>query len=305
GQQVAHEAGDLGAVEAGPQGPFRSVGVLGDGLADLLLRDLAWRAEVRKRLRHDRRLDAVAEVDAAVAAGVQDLLDRDRAGVVDPAGDLLELGQEAVVVQCHLPEVGLAFAERIRVGALVRDDAALRSGDHLHATELAHRDRAVALVVVRHAAGAVLDAVAALELAPFPGLKKAVQGLGNGRPGVGFSPPAWLPPLGGIVFPGSRAGTLPAGLTGRRSTISRRSGSLNFAIRCASRNSASCGSVRAPPGCSTTNAHAFSPNTGSGIATTQQASTAGCLRIRFSISSLLIFSPPRLMRSLRRPSVKR
>src|SRR5690606_39772851 len=161
-----------------------------------------------------------AEVDAAVAAGVQDLLDRDRAGVVDPAGDLLELGQEAVVVQCHLPEVGLAFAERIRVGALVRDDAALRSGDHLHATELAHRDRAVALVVVRHAAGAVLDAVAALELAPLRGLEQAAQGLGHGRPCRGLSAAASLATVAASRSRSSRRRILPAGLTGKGATRS-------------------------------------------------------------------------------------
>ena len=67
-----------------------------DGL-DLLLGQLARRAEMRQGLRHHRRLDAVAEVDAAVAAGVQDLLDGHGAGVVDVAGDGLELRQELVV----------------------------------------------------------------------------------------------------------------------------------------------------------------------------------------------------------------
>ena len=72
------------------------------------------RAEVRQRLRHVRGLDAVAQVDAAVAAGVQDLLDRHRALFLDVGGDALELRQELVVEHRDLAEVRLAFAERVR-----------------------------------------------------------------------------------------------------------------------------------------------------------------------------------------------
>src|SRR5690606_41456236 len=104
----------------------------------------------------------------------------------------------------------------------------------------------VAFVVVVRAAGAGLVAVAALELAPLRGLEQAAQGLGHGRPCRGLSAAASLATVAAIRSRSSRRRILPAGLTGKRSTISRRSGSLNFAIRCASRNSASCGSVRAP-----------------------------------------------------------
>ena len=44
--------------------------------------------------------------------------------VLDVGGDALELRQELVVEDRDLAEVGLALAERIRVGALVGDDAA-------------------------------------------------------------------------------------------------------------------------------------------------------------------------------------
>ena len=98
-EQIAHEARHFGAVEPGADRALRGFGVLLDDRVDLLLRDFARRTEVRQRLRHDRRLDAVAEVDAAVAPGVQDLLDRDAAVVVDVLRDGLELRQELVVEQ--------------------------------------------------------------------------------------------------------------------------------------------------------------------------------------------------------------
>ena len=136
GEQVAHEARHLGAVEAGPDRALRRLGMLADAVADLLLGHLARRAEVRQRLRHDRGLDAVAEIDAAVAPGVQDLLDRDgalRRGC--SAAMRLELRQELVVEDRDLAEIGLALAERIGVRALIGDDAAAGAGDDAHARE--------------------------------------------------------------------------------------------------------------------------------------------------------------------------
>ncbi len=144
-------------------------------VADLLLRDLARRPEMRQRLRHDGGLDAVAEIDAAIASGMQDLLDSDAAAIMDVAGDLLELRDEFVVEQSDLAEIGLTLAERVGIGALVGDDAAARAGDHLGSCELALGDEAVAGVVVGDAAGAVLDAVLDGESGPLNGLEQMGQ----------------------------------------------------------------------------------------------------------------------------------
>jgi hypothetical protein len=64
----------------------------------------------------------------------------------------------------------------------------------------------------------------------------------------------------------------------------------------------SASNVRLSPSRRMTKAQAFSPNTGSGMATRQADLTAGWRWMKFSTSSQLIFSPPRLIRSLRRPS---
>jgi hypothetical protein len=138
---------------------LRGIGMLLDRDRDLLLGHLARRTEMRQGLRHHGRLDAVAEVDAAVAAGVQDLLHGHGAGIVDVARDHLELRQELVVVDRHLAEVGLALAPGVGIGALVGDQAAAGAGDDAHPRQLARGDGAVAAVVVGDAAGAVLDAV--------------------------------------------------------------------------------------------------------------------------------------------------
>ena len=130
---------------------------------------------MRQRLRHVGGLDAVAEVDPAVASGVQDLLDRHGALRLDVRGNALELRQELVVEDRELPEIGLALAERIGVRALVGDDAAAGAGDDTHARDLALRDEAVAGIVVRDAAGAVLDAVLDLEAAEAAGLEQVRQ----------------------------------------------------------------------------------------------------------------------------------
>src|SRR5690349_11814088 len=96
--------------------------------------------------------------------------------------------------------------------------------------------------------------------------------------------------------------TLPNVDTGKSSTTSRRSGSLNLAISLPLRKSTSSGSSTFLPGLRTRQAHIFSPRFGSGTGTQATFCTAGCIRIRFSTSSQLIFSPPRLMRSFLRPS---
>jgi hypothetical protein len=63
---------------------------------------------VRQRLWHVGRLDAVAEVDAPVPAGMQDLLDRERTLRLDVGGNPLELRQELVVEDRELTEIGLS-----------------------------------------------------------------------------------------------------------------------------------------------------------------------------------------------------
>src|SRR5262249_39349897 len=99
---------------------------------------------------------------------------------------------------------------------------------------------------------------------------------------------------------------LPTAVVGKRSRTCSRSGSLNLAIRFSrKRKSLSSASVSVAPERSITHAHARSPRTSSETATTATFSTAGWLRIRFSTSSALIFSPPRLIRSFLRPSTIR
>src|SRR6266568_9443514 len=96
--------------------------------------------------------------------------------------------------------------------------------------------------------------------------------------------------------------TFPKADTGKSGKTSSRSGSLNFAISLSMRKATISLSVRAQPSFRITQAHIFSPRCGSGIGTQAIFCTEGCERIRFSISSALIFSPPRLMRSFLRPS---
>ena len=95
---------------------------------------------MRQGLRHHRGLEAVAQIDAAVAPGVQDLLDRDRAAVVDVARDGFELGQELVVEERDLAEVGLALAQGIGIRALVGDHPAAGVGDDPRARKFPRRD---------------------------------------------------------------------------------------------------------------------------------------------------------------------
>ena len=78
GQKVAHEAGDLGAVETGADRAVGGLGVLADAVADIFLGHYPGRAEMRQGLGNVRGLDAIAQVDAAITAGVEDLLDGHR-----------------------------------------------------------------------------------------------------------------------------------------------------------------------------------------------------------------------------------
>ncbi|SLJ83001.1 Uncharacterised protein [Mycobacteroides abscessus subsp. abscessus] len=59
----------------------------------------------------------------------------------------------------------------------------------------------------------------------------------------------------------------------------------------------------ATPVAATRYAQVFSPSRGSGMATTAAFATLGWRTSSSSTSSALIFSPPRLMRSLMRPSM--
>src|SRR6185312_6080788 len=65
----------------------------------------------------------------------------------------------------------------------------------------------------------------------------------------------------------SRFSILPTGLNGNSVTTSRRSGSLNAAMFRCRRKAISSSNMSVSPGFSTTNAHALSPKTASGIAT--------------------------------------
>src|ERR1700682_785499 len=96
--------------------------------------------------------------------------------------------------------------------------------------------------------------------------------------------------------------TLPNADNGKSGRISRRSGSLYLAISFPSRKVFSSSKRRLLPSRNKAQAHIRSPRSGSGTAMQATFLTAGCERIRFSISSALIFSPPRLMRSFFRPS---
>src|SRR5262245_60985283 len=108
-----------------------------------------------------------------------------------------------------------------------------------------------------------------------------------------------------MISRSSRFRILPTGLSGSSAAVSSRSGSLKAAICCARRKAISSAKLNVSPGCGTTKAHAFSPNTGSGIATSADSFTFGWVSISASISSHEIFSPPRLTKSLSRPSAYR
>ena len=222
-QQVAHEARKLGAVEADFDRAPGGLGELLDRLPDLLLGNLPRRPEMREGLRHDRRLETVAQIDAAVAACVQDLLERHRARVVKVAGDLLKSGHELVVVQRKLAEVGLALAQGIGIGALVDNDAAADVGDHLHARELPRRDEPVAGPVVGHATGAVLDAVPRRKLADAARLEQVFE-LCLARLDLRFGWSHWVlefqqnatRPSSGILSPSFRV--IPGGANDKQSS---------------------------------------------------------------------------------------
>src|ERR1700730_17647662 len=98
--------------------------------------------------------------------------------------------------------------------------------------------------------------------------------------------------------------TFPAGVFGRSATISTRSGQYCLATLCSAIRACTSARSSVCPGRSTTNAQARSPNLGSGYPTIAVESTAGCLNSRFSISKTGTFSPPRMMMSLMRPSMR-
>jgi hypothetical protein len=352
GEQVAHEARHLGAVEAGTDRALCGLGVLADAVADLVLRHHLGRAEVRQRLRHVGGLDAVAQVDAAVAPGVQDLLDRHRALRLDVGGDALELRQELVVEDRHLPEVGLALAERVGIGALVGDDAAAGARDDLHARDLALGDEAVARVVVRHAAGAVLDAVLDLEAAEAAGLEQVRElgftgfhvvssGVGWDRmqadPGTAAPDSGWnrgkrccCGGLGGTrrMGPALRGGwriacaRLLRQLRGNRLAQLALEHLADQAGRQPVHDLQPLGQLEAgnalllQEGDQLVEAQrraGVGDHAGAGAFAEHRVGhghqrsldcTAGCRKIRFSTSSQEIFSPPRLIMSLRRPSAQ-
>ena len=93
---------------------------------------------------------------------------------------------------------------------------------------------------------------------------------------------------------------LPTGLTGNASTHLQPLGQLEGRdVACLAGTRSARRTPSVAPSRRTTKAQAFSPNTGSGIATSVTALTFGCAKMKSSTSSQLIFSPPRLMRSLR------
>src|SRR6185295_14634353 len=96
--------------------------------------------------------------------------------------------------------------------------------------------------------------------------------------------------------------TLPKGDSGNSFISSKRSGSLCLAISSLIKKLTSSDRVSAVARRRITQAHMRSPSAGSGIGTQATFCTEGWVRMRFSISSALIFSPPRLIRSFLRPS---
>src|ERR1019366_788449 len=116
--------------------------------ANLLLGDFARRPKVGKRLRYYGRLHAISKIDSPVTAGMKNLLDGDSTTIMDVPGDLFELRKKLVVEQRDLAEVGLPFAERVGIGALVGDDTTARSGNHLGASKLAFGNEAITRVIV-------------------------------------------------------------------------------------------------------------------------------------------------------------
>src|SRR5580704_7969233 len=96
--------------------------------------------------------------------------------------------------------------------------------------------------------------------------------------------------------------TLPKFDSGNSGKISSRSGNLYLAISLPTRKVFNSLMLMAAPSRNRTQAHMRSPRAASGPAMQATSLTDGCKRMIFSISSALIFSPPRLMRSFFRPS---
>jgi hypothetical protein len=85
------------------------------------------------------------------------------------------MAPSALMSAAMRPKIGLALAKRIGICALVGDDSAAGAGDDAHARDLALRDETVARVVIRHAAGAVFDAILDLKASEATGLEQVRQ----------------------------------------------------------------------------------------------------------------------------------
>src|SRR6185369_8489561 len=121
------------------------------------------------------------------------------------------------IEQGDLAEVRLAFAQRLRVGALIGDDAAAGAGDHARARQFARSDVAVARVVVGNAAGPVLDHVLGLELPELAGLEQVFEfllaGAGHRKAPEGQSSGEWGgAQVCGAVVVGAAPACVPAAL---------------------------------------------------------------------------------------------
>ncbi len=103
---------------------------------------------------------------------MKDLLNRHRACIVQHLGDFAKTRDVLVVVKRELAVVRLAFAFRVRIRALVRDERATCLGDHFHARILAVGDVPILSVEIGDGARRVFHAVAQFELAQLHGLKQ-------------------------------------------------------------------------------------------------------------------------------------
>ena len=108
---------------------------------------------------YDRRLNTIAEINAAIPARVQNLLDRHGIIVVDIFGNGLKLGQEFFIVKRDLGVISFALAQRIGIGTLVGDHAAAGFSNDLHTRQFSRRDRAIGIVEIGDTTGAVFHPI--------------------------------------------------------------------------------------------------------------------------------------------------
>lgn len=130
---------------------------------------------MRECLWNDGGLYAVSNVDAAIAAGMQDLLDRYATRFMNIAGDLLELGKKLVIKQSDLIEVGFTLAERIGIGPLVCNDSTAGARQDFGAGKLTLGDEPVTRIIVGYATRAVLYAILDFESVPFNRLEQMTE----------------------------------------------------------------------------------------------------------------------------------